>query len=74
MLELEKATAAGGEKKGGATSAIEGVMGQRQFPSPDSRFIPNSHVLCVSLGCMLLDYSLSTKRLEDFLQESKDNK
>lgn len=43
-------------------------------PSPDSHFLPHSHVLPVSLGCMLLGHSLGTKRLDEFLQESNNNK
>lgn len=44
---------------GGATNAREGVSAKdssssQDYPSPDSHFIHHSHVLCVSLGHILL--------------------
>ena len=48
-------------------------FGNRGAPSPDRSLIPRSCVLRISLSCMLLGYSPTSKHMEGFLQESKDN-
>lgn len=71
---LEMAAAAGGEKKGGATNASEGVTGQRQFQQSGRPISFPTAICSVPAWAACCLYSLSTKHLEEFLPESKDNK